>query len=232
MCNLFETWVWFHYSVYQTVCFASLRFRLRLSLSVNSRMICVQLNCRLAVSDICAFLLKTAEWKFGRTFQNIYIFECEWLNGNSNDLWTAKLPFGSSHSNSNAIGNWGIQNAHPAAMYPDVSKTDLWWGETAQLCGILRYACVGHTLNYGIHLLLWRADCTSVDWITTNCCVHRLSHLNTWICFYVTSLNSFRNWKQHFNIRFCTQPTMQWIKWSPTLRRIRHACNNHRCCCF
>ena len=52
------------------------------------------------------FLLKTAEWQFGRTFQNknIYIFDCEWLNnGDSNDLCTAKLPF--SHSHSNANGN-------------------------------------------------------------------------------------------------------------------------------
>ena len=60
------------------------------------------------------FLLKMSEWQFGQTFQNekyIYIFECEWLNGNSNDLCTAELPFSSSHSNSNANGKWGIQNA-------------------------------------------------------------------------------------------------------------------------
>ena len=37
--------------------------------------------------------------------------------------------------------------SHPAAMYPDVSKTDLWWGETAKLCGVLRYAYVGYALN-------------------------------------------------------------------------------------
>ena len=61
------------------------------------------------------FLLKTAEWQFGKTFQNkkyIYIFECEWPNGNSDDLCIAELPFGHSQSNSNTNGNWGIQNAH------------------------------------------------------------------------------------------------------------------------
>ena len=32
------------------------------------------------------FKLKTADWQLGWTFQNknIYIFECQWLNGNSN----------------------------------------------------------------------------------------------------------------------------------------------------
>ena len=42
----------------------------------------------------------------------MYIFECEWLIGNLNDLCTAKLPLGCSYSNSNANGNWGRQNAH------------------------------------------------------------------------------------------------------------------------
>ena len=37
------------------------------------------------------FLLKTAELQFDQTFKNknICIFECEWLNGYSNDLCTA-----------------------------------------------------------------------------------------------------------------------------------------------
>ena len=39
------------------------------------------------------------------------IFECEWMNGNSNDLCMTKWQFGCSHSNSNANGKWGIQNA-------------------------------------------------------------------------------------------------------------------------
>ena len=45
--------------------------------------------------------------QFVLTFQNknIYIFECEWPNGNSNDLCTAELPFGCLHSNANANGN-------------------------------------------------------------------------------------------------------------------------------
>ena len=47
-----------------------------------------------------------SQWK------TVYIFECEWLNGNSNDLCMAELPFDLSHSNSNANGNWGIQNSH------------------------------------------------------------------------------------------------------------------------
>ena len=37
--------------------------------------------------------------------KNICIFECEWLNGNSNDLCMAEFPFGRSNSNSNANGN-------------------------------------------------------------------------------------------------------------------------------
>ena len=50
-----------------------------------------------------------AGWQFGQTFQNknIYIFECQWANGNSNDLCMAKLPFDHSHSNANR--NWGYR---------------------------------------------------------------------------------------------------------------------------
>ena len=72
---------------------------------------CEQLNdlCMAKLPFSCSeifkpFLLKTAEWQFGQTFQNyflFYIFECEWPNGNLNDLCMAKLPFSLSHSNSN-----------------------------------------------------------------------------------------------------------------------------------
>ena len=79
------------------MCFECLRFSLRLSLSVNGRMTCVWPNCHSAVQKFfCVFfLLKMAEWQFGQTFQNknIYIFECEWRNGNLNDLCMVKLPF-------------------------------------------------------------------------------------------------------------------------------------------
>ena len=54
-----------------SVCFECLRFRLRLSLSGNSRMTCVRPNCHLAVQKFShLFLLKTAKWQFGQTFQN------------------------------------------------------------------------------------------------------------------------------------------------------------------
>ena len=35
------------------------------------------------------FIFKTVEWQFGWTFKikNIYIIECEWPNGNSNDFY-------------------------------------------------------------------------------------------------------------------------------------------------
>ena len=53
------------------------------------------------------FLLQMAEWQFGQTFQNknIYICECEWPNGNLNDLCMAELPISRLPSNSNANGN-------------------------------------------------------------------------------------------------------------------------------
>ena len=96
------------------VCFECLRFCLRLSLSVNGRMTCVYRNCHLTIQKFWHLYY----WKWPNAnlaghfkIRNIYILECEWLNGNSNDLCTAELPFGSSHSNSNANGNWGIQNA-------------------------------------------------------------------------------------------------------------------------
>ena len=65
----------------------------------------------------CSEIFMPFYWKWlngnlARHFKikNIYIFECEWPNGNSNDLCTAKLPFGRSHWNSNTNGIWGIQN--------------------------------------------------------------------------------------------------------------------------
>ena len=67
---------------------------------------------------LCSEIFMFFYWKqlngnLARYFKikSICVFECEWPNGNSNDLCTAKLPFGRSHSNSNANGNWGIQNA-------------------------------------------------------------------------------------------------------------------------
>ena len=83
------------------MCFECLRCRMHLSSSFNGQIFHI-------------FLLKTAKWQFGQTFQNkknIYIFGCKWPNDNSNDLCMAELPFGRSHSSSNANGNWGIQNA-------------------------------------------------------------------------------------------------------------------------
>ena len=93
--------------LYLTVCFECLRFHL--GLSVNGWMTCVRPNCYLAVHKFLQLFIENS-WM---AIKNIYIFECEWLNGNSNDLCTAKLPFGRSHSNSNA--NWGIRNAHPTS---------------------------------------------------------------------------------------------------------------------
>ena len=55
--------------------------------------------------------------------KNIYIFECEWLNGNLNDLCTAELPFGHSHWNLNANGNWGIQNAQKCLSATDLKSS-------------------------------------------------------------------------------------------------------------
>ena len=96
------------------VCFECLRFRLRLSWSVNGQMTCIQLNCHSSAQKFsCFFYWKQLNGNLARYFKikSICVFECEWPNGNSNDLCTAKLPFGRSHSNSNANGNWGIQNA-------------------------------------------------------------------------------------------------------------------------
>ena len=63
--------------------------------------------------NFCAFFYwKRPNGNLARHFKmkNIYIFECDWLNGNLNDLCIAKLPFSHSHSKSNTNGNWGIQN--------------------------------------------------------------------------------------------------------------------------
>ena len=63
------------------VCFERLRSRLRLSLSVNSCMTCVRLNCHWAVQKFyCLFYWK---WQFGRTFQNkkylyLWVWMAEW----------------------------------------------------------------------------------------------------------------------------------------------------------
>ena len=65
--------------------------------------------------NFCTFFIENgwmAIWLDISQKKNIYIFECKWLNGNSNDLCVAELPFDRLHSNSNANGNWGRQNAH------------------------------------------------------------------------------------------------------------------------
>ena len=89
------------------VCFECLRFLLRLSLSVNGQMACVQLNCHSAVQKISCLFTEKPNGNLARHFKikNIYIFECEWPNGNSNNLCMAYLPFVHSHSNSNTNGN-------------------------------------------------------------------------------------------------------------------------------
>ena len=99
------------------------RFRLRLhwSLSVNSRMTCVWPNCQLAVQKLLTvFYWKWFNGNLARRFKikTIYIFECEWRNGKSNDLCTAELPFGRSHS------NWGIKNALRSTGSEDLEKVD------------------------------------------------------------------------------------------------------------
>ena len=69
---------------YTKVCFEGLRFRSRLSMSVNGRMTCVSLNCHSAVQKcLCLFYLKQPNGNLARHFKikNIYIFECEGPNG-------------------------------------------------------------------------------------------------------------------------------------------------------
>ena len=53
-------------------------------------MTCVRPNYHSAVQKFsCLFYWKWLNGNFARHFKikNIYIFECEWPNGNSNDLW-------------------------------------------------------------------------------------------------------------------------------------------------
>ena len=55
-------------------------------------------------SEIFApFLFKMAKWQLAGHYKILknHIFECEWPNGNLNDLCTAELLFGFSHSQSN-----------------------------------------------------------------------------------------------------------------------------------
>ena len=82
-----------------------LRFRLRLSFSVNGR--------RLEYSQIVIWLFRNVHTFFivngnlaeHSKIKNIYIFECEWPN----DLCTAKWQFDLSHSNLNANGTEGYR---------------------------------------------------------------------------------------------------------------------------
>ena len=63
---------------------------------------------QIAIQLLKFFLLKIAKWQCARTFQNfkkIIFFECEWPNGNLNDLCMDELLFGHSLSNSNTNGN-------------------------------------------------------------------------------------------------------------------------------
>ena len=48
------------------------------------------LNCHSAVQKCLRLFIENGPWQFGQSFQNknIFIFECEWPNGNSNDLCT------------------------------------------------------------------------------------------------------------------------------------------------
>ena len=51
--------------------------------------------------NFCAFFIENswiAIWPDISKWKNINIFECEWPNGNLNDLCMAELPFGHSHS--------------------------------------------------------------------------------------------------------------------------------------
>ena len=74
----------------------------------------VQPNCYLAAQTFShhfrIFYWKWPVGNFVRHFkiENIYFFECEWPNGNSNNLSIDELPFGHSHWNLNANGNWII----------------------------------------------------------------------------------------------------------------------------
>ena len=72
--------------------FSMPRFCLRLSLSVNSWMTCVQPNCHLAVHKFShLFYWKWPSGNLARNskIKNIYIFRCQWSNGNLNDLCTS-----------------------------------------------------------------------------------------------------------------------------------------------
>ena len=120
---------WIQFNTSFNVYFECLRFHLRLSLSVNSWMTCVWPNYHIAVQNLCTFFIENANFIRHFKIKIIYIFECEWPNGNLNNLCMAKLPFGHSHSNSNANRNWGIQNAPAYQLYPVVSHVPCMGGE-------------------------------------------------------------------------------------------------------